>query len=151
MLDMVVETDLEEGESSRLEALFRSALAQLPELAGRPLEVLLTDDQHMRQLNLAYRGVDQPTDVLSFEMSDWHHGAPAELPVGTVVINWDAVRRQAPENGNTPVEEALFLFVHGVLHLLGYTHDTDREEEEMNRRTYEIVGRLGLAQRPFGH
>ncbi len=151
MLDMVVETDLEEGESSRLKELLGSALAQLPELATRPLEVLVTDDRRMAELNLAYRGVDEPTDVLSFELADWSLSNQAELPLGTIVINWDAVRRQAPENGNTPLEEAVFLFVHGLLHLLGYTHESDREEEEMNRRTYEIVERLGISPRPFGH
>ncbi|EFN59074.1 hypothetical protein CHLNCDRAFT_13914, partial [Chlorella variabilis] len=101
-------------------------------LAAAPLELslVLCDDAHMRGLNAEWRGVDAPTDVLSFELEDdddedAEGGAP-ELPInvlGDVVISLDTAARQAAERGQSLLDESRVLLVHGVLHLLGYDHE----------------------------
>jgi probable rRNA maturation factor len=112
-------------------------------LAVPPLEisVLITDDGQLRELNRTYRGLDRPTDVLSFQQYD---GNPAEvrdellglslseagrpLPLGDIVISWDQVLVQAGEDGTKPEEALRGLLVHGLLHLLGYDHEQGEAE-----------------------
>ncbi|KAL4419005.1 hypothetical protein ABPG77_000870 [Micractinium sp. CCAP 211/92] len=100
------------------------------------LSLVLCDDAHIRELNAEWRGIDAPTDVLSFEMEEDEgledgEGGLAELPVnvlGDVVISLDTAARQAEERGYGRLDEARVLLVHGVLHLLGYDHEEDEEE-----------------------
>jgi probable rRNA maturation factor len=87
--------------------------------AGRRFCCLLTDDETLRRLNLEFRGKDEPTDVLSF---------PSESPVGSlgdIAISVDRAREQAAGYGHEIGTELRVLLLHGVLHLLGYDHETD--------------------------
>jgi probable rRNA maturation factor len=96
------------------------------------LSVLLCDDVTMAELNGTYRGRDRPTDVLAFSMREGTHGELAGPLLGDVVISVDTARRQAREQGKTISEELSFLLAHGILHLLGYDHQTEAEERRMN-------------------
>lgn len=87
-------------------------------------------DPAMRDLNLKFRGKDEPTDVLSFPLSYDSRVADDEY-VGDVVVSTDAARRQANEAGHSLEREIDELVIHGVLHLCGYDHETD--SGEMNR------------------
>jgi probable rRNA maturation factor len=96
------------------------------------LSLILIDDTQMLAMNHVYRGVDQPTDVISFASEegepDLIDGDLREL--GDIFINVDAIRRQALEYGHSLKREFCFLFTHGLLHLLGYDHmDPDSEIE----------------------
>jgi probable rRNA maturation factor len=96
------------------------------------LSLILIDDSQMLAMNHVYRGVDQPTDVISFASEegepDLIDGDLREL--GDIFINVDAIRRQAVEYGHSLKREFCFLFTHGLLHLLGYDHmDPDSENE----------------------
>jgi probable rRNA maturation factor len=95
---------------------------------GRPdgeLSVLLTDDSEIRSLNLEYRGIDRPTDVLSFSQLEGdafpHENGP--LILGDVVISMDRAREQAKDLNVSVEEELRRLFIHGLLHLMGYDHE----------------------------
>jgi probable rRNA maturation factor len=100
------------------------------------LSVLFCDDAFIRELNRAYRGLDAPTDVLSFPQQPVP-GAPELL--GDVVISVETARRQARVEQHTLRHELEWLFCHGVLHLLGHDDATEEGLERMRRRQFEIL------------
>lgn len=127
------------------------------------ISVLLTDDEGIRELNRRFRGIDAPTDVLSFPLwspddGPWHEGLaegaegaededdlPPE-PLGDVVISVPTAQRQAEEYGHSLEREIGFLCVHGVLHLLGFHHDDEGNRRRMRQLEEEVLEGLGLAR-----
>lgn len=99
------------------------------EQTQKEVELLLVDAFSMHELNREHRGVDKTTDVLSFPIEDFPHA-----PLGSIVINYELACQKAQELGHTSEEEITLLFIHGLLHLLGYDHEVDsgkmREKEE---------------------
>lgn len=107
------------------------------------ISLLMTDDKSIRELNKDFRNIDKSTDVLSFPMEE-------ETMLGDIAISLETAKRQA-ESADIHIErEVAFLFIHGVLHLLGYDHETDPEsEKEMFDLQEEILKKLvdkGLVQ-----
>jgi probable rRNA maturation factor len=108
---------------------------------------LLCDDYFMRELNLQYRDIDEPTDVLSFAIhadrtQDGFSGTGTydTIIAGDVVISLDTWERQSAELGIDPEEELKRLVVHGILHLTGMNHETkDIEKEAMLQKQDEIL------------
>ena len=121
----------------------------LAEEGSESAEVVLTlvDDTAMRELNRAYRGIDQATDVLAFSQRESTPGEPRfEDPaggrlLGDIVVSWETARRQGEELGHSVEREAAFLTVHGLLHLLGYDHQQPQPELLMKRRQSKIMER----------
>lgn len=112
------------------------------------VSVLLTNDARIHELNRDYRGMDKPTDVLSFALEeDETVVLPPGFPrlLGDVIVSLDTIRRQAAEHAKTPAQECAWALCHGVLHLLGYDHQTDEEEDEMRGREQEVLASLGEA------
>ena len=109
------------------------------------LSVQVVDDGAIQALNLAYRGLGKPTDVLSFPMGE---GADiAAIPdgfLGDIVISLDKAMAQAAEYGHSPLRELSFLTVHGVLHLLGWDHMEPEAAAKMYKRQEEILGKMGV-------
>ncbi len=102
--------------------------------AGRvaaELSVVLCDDSFIQELNLKYLGFDSPTDVLSFSMTEGPGPNLHPELLGDVIISVETAARQAAEIGCKPIDEVTSLLIHGVLHLLGYSHDRPTEAEEM--------------------
>ena len=99
---------------------------------GGHLHVIMTDDATLQDLNRTYRGIDRPTDVLSFEMDDDVH--PEDTSLGEVYISIDRARDQAAEASRSIDEEIAHLAVHGTLHVLGSEHDTDEGHARMVRQ-----------------
>lgn len=120
-----------EGEAPRDEALVRrveAAAAAALEGSARDLAVLLTDDPTIAALNAQWRGVEGPTDVLSFPQGDPEPGLPDEAaPLGDVVISVQTAQRQADGRDRTLAEEVVFLLVHGLCHLHGHDHGEPQE------------------------
>lgn len=116
------------------------------------VSVTLTDSENIQDLNLRFRGIDAPTDVLSFPLFDFE-GETDEPPVdeirnmlGDIVLNLERTRAQAEEFGHSFEREAAFLTVHSMLHLLGYDHETGEEDEaDMRARQRAIMADMGLA------
>ena len=143
--------------SYKLKMLVRRAIAATLdyEQYGNACEVSVTftDDKSIHELNRKFRGVDRPTDVLSFPLFDYE-GQTEEPPVdellgmlGDVVISLETAARQAEEFGHSFEREVAFLTVHSMLHLLGYDHETGEEDEaDMRRRQREIMAMLGLSR-----
>lgn len=102
------------------------------------VEVNLVDNKEIHEINKAYRNVDRPTDVISFAFldnlkeNDMIKGKRVPVPLGEIIISVDKATEQAKEYGHSLNREMSFLFVHGLLHLLGYDHTLgEKEEKEM--------------------
>jgi probable rRNA maturation factor len=92
-------------------------------LSDKDIELLLIRDDEMAEINKETRAIDKSTDVLSFPMAEMP-GAP----LGSIVISEDYVRRGAEEFGHSQDAERALLFIHGMLHILGYDHEVDNGE-----------------------
>ena len=109
------------------------------------LSVSFVDDTFIHKMNKEYRGVDRPTDVISFAFLDGekdrekliHGQGPVSL--GDIYISIDRAKAQAEEYGHPLERELSFLFVHGLLHLLGYDHMTEEDEKVMFKLQDEIL------------
>ncbi|MFX4263398.1 rRNA maturation RNase YbeY [Pelotomaculum propionicicum] len=106
--------------------------------------LVFVDDDYIHKLNHQYRGVDSPTDVLSFAMMEGipMAGGEEETILGDVVISLQAVGRQAKEYGHSFLREAAYLTIHGVLHLLGYDHIDEDKRKIMRLKEEEIIAAL---------
>jgi len=108
------------------------------------LSVALVDDATIQDLNRTHRKKNRPTDVLSFPMEDGPPGSvpagPREVPrlLGDVIISVPTARRQAKVRRRPLLDELTMLLAHGLLHLCGYDHQSDREEAAMNILTREL-------------
>lgn len=88
----------------------------------------------IHRINRDYRGIDRPTDVISFAVRDDTDGfedVEEETDLGDIFININYAKRQAKEYGHSEKREICFLFTHGLLHCLGYDHMTEKDEKEM--------------------
>lgn len=151
-VDMDVRTALPSNaviDRSFCERIFEAA-AEALDVSGE-VSVSLVSDEEIRELNRDYRAVDRVTDVLSFALRDGESNygvVPDELePLGDIVVSVPTAVRQSQEYGHSVEREIGFLCVHGLLHLLGYDHETESDEAEMTRLQEAVLGRAGL-QRP---
>jgi len=128
-------------------ALVMAVLKTLANQSSQPIAmtILLTDDARIQLLNQDFRGLNQPTDVLSFSAGEPLPGSSDKLSyLGDVAISLPFARRQAQESGHNLVAELQLLAVHGVLHLIGYDHITDEEKVCMWSLQEEILNQLEL-------
>ena len=118
--------------------LMEEAAALILEDAGvradeAEISVTFVTDEEIRELNAQFRGIDRATDVLSFPQFEDVQDIPDEGPavLGDVVISLERARAQAEEFGHSEKRETIYLFVHSILHLLGYDHMEEDEKKEM--------------------
>ncbi len=111
---------------------------------GAELSVALADDAAVRQLNAQWRGFDKPTNVLSFPAAEPDELADAPH-IGDIVLAFETVEREARDDGKTLADHTTHLIVHGVLHLLGFDHETDPEAEAMEALEIAALADLGIA------
>jgi len=127
----------------RAAALARAAAKAVLKREGRPdasLAILLTDDERLRALNGGFRGKDAPTNVLSFPAA-----GPDPGGLGDIALAFGVCAREAAEQGKTLAAHLQHLTAHGVLHLLGYDHESDVEAEAMEAKERAILATLGVA------
>ena len=137
------------------------------ELADCPYEaeinLLLTENAQIHEMNLEQRGIDRPTDVLSFPMIEYEEPGDfsvideesaeafnpesGELMLGDIVISKEKVLSQAEEYGHLPKREYAFLIAHSMLHLFGYDHMVDEERVVMEAKQKEIMEKVGLEKK----
>lgn len=124
------------------------------------VNVLLTDNEVIHEINREHRGIDAPTDVLSFPMVDYQKPADfdpledasedyfnfetGELVLGDIVISLEKVMEQAQNYGHSPRRELAFLVAHSMLHLFGYDHMEEEERTVMEDRQRRILDELGI-------
>ena len=121
------------------------ALLRRPEVEGE-VTILLTDDDEVRQLNRQYRGIDEPTDVLTFPVAPFPHAQRAtdNAQLGDIAIAVPYAQRQADLRGINLEHELQYLAIHGVLHLLGFDDETKQDRERMFAEMHAIGQAAGL-------
>jgi probable rRNA maturation factor len=141
-VDVIVEGEqwraLPNAEAIVRDAIARASIdthAQTCELA-----VLLTDDAAIRRLNATWRGIDKPTNVLSFPAA----AAPGGQHLGDIAIAFETTQREAEAEQKPLGDHLAHLAVHGFLHLLGYDHESEPEAEAMEQLERAILARLGV-------
>ena len=123
-----------------------AAMATAPDAPAGELTatLLLADDAAIRELNREWRGLDKPTNVLSFPATaPVLPGVPRHL--GDIAIAYETVLREAEDEGKSVADHTAHLVVHGILHLLGEDHMEDEEAEAMERLEVAALARLGIA------
>ena len=144
-----------DGTKSFLRRVIRTALAAQGVDCPCEVDVLVTGDSGIHRINLDMRGVDRPTDVLSFpefELTPGQFPSPEDadpgtgyVPLGDMVLSMERVKAQAKEYGHSNRRELAYLAVHSVLHLLGYDHlDEGPMKAQMRGREEAIMAELGL-------
>jgi probable rRNA maturation factor len=110
------------------------------------LAVMLTDDSGIRTLNSNWRGIDKPTNVLSFPALQAPAGAPSDAPrmLGDIAIAFQTTRKEADDEHKPFDHHLSHLAVHGFLHLIGYDHENDEDAEAMEGLETEILAQLGI-------
>ncbi len=145
------------------EAISKRVIEEAIEYVDCPYEtevnLLLTMNEEIHQMNLEFRQIDRPTDVLSFPMVDYEaagefdfleeldeyfHPESGELMLGDIVISKEKVIEQAAEYGHSVEREFAFLIAHSMLHLFGYDHMEDDERQVMEEKQSEILERLQI-------
>ena len=102
-------------------------------LTKKEIELIICDNSTIKEINAEYRSKNAPTDVLSFPLE----GDFDALPLGSIVMSSELIIQKAEELGHTPQEESILLFIHGLLHLLGYDHEVDNGE--MRAREAQLI------------
>ena len=124
------------------------------EIQAIEISLYFTNNEEIHQLNKMYRDVDRPTDVLSFAMDEtidekdqvlFGENTPSHM-LGDIIISTEKSDAQSEEYGHSKEREVLFLFSHGLLHLLGYDHQTPEEEKIMREKQEAALAALGFAR-----
>lgn len=133
-----------------------NVVAELEALSPQTeVDITLVDDAAIHELNRTYRGIDRPTDVLSFALDEGEEEPEVEDDeiehlLGDVIISAPTAVRQGEEYGHGLEREMTYLAVHGMLHLLGYDHMEEKDKLIMRKREEEVLRRLDLAEENFG-
>lgn len=169
MSKMVVEINNSQDKieiTPEVKRLIEECVAKTLEMEGVsiPVEVsiLLVDDRQIHQLNRQYRGVDAPTDVLSFPMLEFDDDEQGSrdlqaalneagrdgqaVVLGDIVLSMERAQQQAHEYGHSFFREVGYLIVHGMLHLLGYNHEQGHQRIVMRQKEEHVMGMLGLSR-----
>jgi probable rRNA maturation factor len=148
--EVLVVADCWQAEASAetvvLRAIEAAAASVDADTGDAELAVMLTDDAGIQTLNANWRGIDKPTNVLSFPALQ-PTGTPdddAPRMLGDIAIAYQTVRREADDEGKPFEHHLSHLAVHGFLHLVGFDHDQDAEAEAMEAVEREILAQLGI-------
>lgn len=133
-----------------VEAVIRNAYyatgAKLSDVSNGEVAVVLTSDADIQALNAQFRGKDTPTNVLSFPTDNTFCHVPDEdMSLGDIIIAYETVLREASEEGKSTLDHLAHLTIHGLLHLVGFDHETDAEAEQMEALEREILASLNIS------
>jgi len=130
--------------TTELLTLLEGVLAVELAEAVTQIAIRITGDEFLQELNLTHRGIDAPTDVLSFPTGEVHFPAGEDDEIdsylGDIAISVPAMYRNAKLTGTPPDRELRHLVTHGVLHLLGYDHESDENQARMRGREVALLG-----------
>ncbi|MGN7761169.1 rRNA maturation RNase YbeY [Paenibacillus sp. 22594] len=149
--------------SDELITLLENILQKAGQLEGideGEVDLTFVNNERIHELNMEYRGIDRPTDVLSFAMNetgedeleiiytaqDDEEGEDVPYVLGDIIISVTRAQEQALEYGHSLERELGFLFVHGFLHLLGYDHQDAASEAEMMSKQEHVLVQVGLTR-----
>jgi probable rRNA maturation factor len=121
-----------------------TAIAATITIQNLELCIVLTDDKEIRALNRQWRGIDKPTNVLSFPAACTAASIGSNNFRGDIVMAYEALRRECDDEGWNFLHHLAHLTIHGFLHNMGYGHNVDAEAEEMEGLESKIMTRMGL-------
>ena len=136
--------DLEE-EIDKLHEFITFVLKE-EKLENIEFNIIFIDNPRIHEINLTYRGVDRPTDVISFALEDNKTIDLGVRLLGDIYISIDKAKEQATSFGHSLRREISFLAVHGLLHLLGYDHMTEEEEKVMFAKQEELLQKFQITR-----
>jgi probable rRNA maturation factor len=146
---LVVEAGPHPGLPSRTEIARRArAMMRALQLEKEELSLVLTGDVQIQKLNKVYRQKNKPTDVLAFAQREGEFASVAGDLLGDVIVSIPTARRQAEARGAALVDEVTMLVAHGLLHLLGWDHDTAAKDRRMRAETDRLVAAAASPPRP---
>jgi probable rRNA maturation factor len=165
-MHILIENEANKSLSFDYEKVIKDVIAESLRFEKCPYEaevsVTLTNNEEIRESNREFRGIDKPTDVLSFPMvdyekpsdftlaesshEDYFNPETGDLLLGDIVLNVDRVYEQAEEYGHSVKRELAFLTAHSMLHLLGYDHMEDSERLVMEEKQEQILQNLGITR-----
>ncbi len=164
-MEISIEKEVDESMSFDYEQTIRDVISEALDFVECPYEssvnVLLTDDEQIREMNFEFRGIDRATDVLSFpmiayeaagdfsdleEQDDCFDPDTGELLLGDIVISIPRAKEQAVEYGHSLRRELAFLVAHSMLHLCGYDHMEEDERIRMEEKQEAILRRLQITR-----
>lgn len=150
------------SEKEYIEKVIEAAVEYIDCPYETEVEVLITDNQGIHEMNLEHRGMDRPTDVLSFPMVEYRipgkfdlieeeqpecfHPETGELMLGDIVLSYDKIVEQAKEYGHSQIRELCFLVAHSMLHLFGFDHMEEEERKQMEQMQEDILQGLGITR-----
>ena len=162
-----VENEVDADFGFDIEELAKSVADTVLELEGCAADIeaslTITDSEGIHELNKEFRGIDSPTDVLSFPNVSYENAGDfsallgeqlvdlldpdtGKIMFGDIVINEDRVRSQAEDYGHSVKREFAFLVAHSMLHLCGYDHMEEEEAKVMEKKQEEVLGKLGITR-----
>ncbi len=151
-IDFLDETNEVKEEYIQLVEKLVQHAAEVESVKNAEVSITFVTNEAIHEMNREYRGKDQPTDVISFALEEMGEGEVAiigdEIPrvLGDIIISVDRTREQAEQFGHSFERELGFLAVHGFLHLLGYDHMNEADENEMFMKQDEILLSFGLGR-----
>ena len=146
-MEIEVFNETEENLTEECEKLkeFLVQVAKDEKLDNIIYNVIIINNEKIREINREYRNIDRETDVISFALEDEKSFNRTDIRVlGDIYISIDKARSQALEYGHSFKRELYFLAVHGFLHLLGYDHKKKEDEEVMFKKQEEVLSRYGI-------
>lgn len=145
---------IEESLYEKLEQVGILALTEAGSVENYEVSVLLTDNEEIRSLNKKYRNVDNATDVLSFPLFEenddseepLYFNETEEIILGDIIISVEKALEQSEDFGHSFLRELSYLLVHGILHLLGYDHETKEDKKAMRLMEEQILMKLDIGR-----
>lgn len=165
-MTLEITNETEQLQAFDFDGLFSKVVQAAADYIGCPYEIsvniLLTDDERIHEINRSERNIDSPTDVLSFPMLEYDTAGDfsivdendlfnfdpdtGELLLGDIVISLDTAVRQAEEYNHSFVREAAFLCTHSMLHLFGYDHEEEKDRVNMEKMQNEILEGINITR-----
>lgn len=142
---------MDENLTAHLETVVNKTIQTCASAENKDVEIsiVLTDNVRMRELNNTYRGKDKPTNVLSFPGSAAHPaGVPALL--GDIILSHETILEESKRDHKAFNDHLTHLLIHGILHLCGYDHETEKSAAEMENLEISILGEFGICS-PYAY
>jgi probable rRNA maturation factor len=128
-----------------IESLVTRAVEAVLPHDGRAIDVMLTNDADIRVINMQWRGIDKPTNVLSFASPDMPVPAGEVAHLGSLALAFETIENETLEARKPIADHLVHLVIHGVLHLLGYDHIEEADGDAMEAKEIVILASLGIA------
>lgn len=149
-IGMFNETDVELTEEEKMIQKLVKEVLKEEKVRNAECNIIFVDNEKIHEINREYRHIDRVTDVISFALEDEMENEPSaqyEIRVlGDIYISVDRAKEQALEYGHSFLREICFLAIHGMLHLLGYDHQTTEDEKIMFQKQEEVLAKYGIVR-----